>query len=74
MSGTYSIETFGSTDTICLVYDYEGIFMDYDDDSGNDSNSKITVELSAGQEYYFVVQAKNIYEYDAEYKIAMERS
>ena len=74
VSGTYSIETFGSTDTICLVYDYEGIFMDYDDDSGNDSNSKITVELSAGQEYYFVVQAKNIYEYDAEYKIAVERS
>lgn len=72
-SGTYNIQTSGSTDTIGLAYDYDGIYMSYDDNSGDASNCKMELELSGGEEYYFVIQSKNIYEYDAVYRVSVER-
>ena len=74
-SGTYTFKTTGNADTIGIVYDENGDFMDFSDDYGEeDLNCQITVDLVAGNEYYFAVQHSSVYMYDVSYRVVVEES
>ena len=54
-SRTYNIQTFGSMDTVIVLFEDdngESIFLAGDDDSGTDYNSKIALRLINGRRYY----------------------
>lgn len=74
-SGTYTFKTIGNADTIGIVYDENGDFMDFSDDySEKDLNCQITVDLVAGNEYYFAVKHSSVYMYDISYRVVVEKS
>jgi hypothetical protein len=53
-TGTYQIGTFGSADTLLVVFeeiDGEPVYLTGDDDSGDSRNAKVTVKLQAGRRY-----------------------
>ncbi len=51
-SGKYSMQTKGLYDTYGVLYDHQYVYLDSDDDNGQDSNFKIIRNLIAGQTYY----------------------
>lgn len=54
VSGTYTFYSFNSDfDTRAYAYDSSGEFITEDDDGGEDNNFKITLQMDAGQTYYF---------------------
>lgn len=55
--GWYGVQTQGSLDTVGYLYDAYGNQIDYDDDSGNDMNFKISKQLEYGETYYVKVKA-----------------
>ena len=59
VSGTYSIETFGDLDTQLGVYVGNGSLVQIDDDSGAGLNAKLSVNLTAGNDYFVVVRAES---------------
>ena len=74
-SGTYTFKTTGNTDTIGIVYDENGDYMDFGDDYSEENlNCQITVDLVAGNEYYFAVQHSSVYMYDVSYRVVVEES
>ena len=53
-SRKYKIETFGTMDTVMVLFEKNGseeIYLSGDDDSGTDFNSKIHIRLIKGREY-----------------------
>lgn len=55
VSRTYTMQTFGSMDTVMVLFeDDKGnpIYLDGDDDSGTNYNSKIEYRLISGRSYY----------------------
>lgn len=55
LSRTYSMQTFGSMDTVMVLFeddDGESIFLAGDDDSGTNYNSSIELRLINGRRYY----------------------
>ena len=54
-SGTLVVETTGNIDTYMFAYDSSGWQIAYDDDGGQGSNARITLNVSANQTYYFGV-------------------
>lgn len=56
-SGWYRIQTQGSLDTIGYLYDAYGNQIDYNDDSRNNLNFKITHQLEFWETYYVKVRA-----------------
>ena len=58
-SRKYNIETFGTMDTVMVLYEKtsgEDVYLAGDDDSGTDANSKITLRLIKGREYIIRVR------------------
>jgi len=55
-SGSYTIETTGTTDTFGYLYDSEMNFLVSDNDSGDVSNFKLTYNLTGRQKYYILAQ------------------
>jgi len=55
-SGTYTIYTTGSTDTMGYLYNSSRSMLAYNDDS-TDRNFRITYNLTAGQRYYVAIRA-----------------
>jgi hypothetical protein len=58
-SRKYNIETFGTMDTVMVLNEKtstEEVYLAGDDDSGTDSNSKITLRLIKGREYIIRVR------------------
>ena len=54
-SGEYCFYTNGETDTIGILYKEDFEQLEYDDDSGEVNNFKITYNCTAGQTYYISV-------------------
>ncbi|MEN8162793.1 MAG: hypothetical protein ABFS37_01580 [Acidobacteriota bacterium] len=54
-SGSFTFETTGSTDTELRLYDANGDAIASDDDSGADTNARITYTLVGGQKYSVAV-------------------
>ncbi|GGZ52407.1 M12 family metallopeptidase [Paraglaciecola chathamensis] len=55
ISRTYNIQTFGSLDTVIVLFEddnAEPIYLAGDDDSGTDYNAKISLRLINGRRYY----------------------
>lgn len=53
-TGTYEVGTFGSADTLLVVFedvDGEPVYLTGDDDSGEDRNARVSVKLQAGRRY-----------------------
>lgn len=53
-TGTYQIGTFGSADTLLVVFeeiDGEPVYLTGDDDSGESRNARVQVKLQAGRRY-----------------------
>jgi hypothetical protein len=58
-SGKYTIQTFGTMDTVMVLFEKTGseeIYLSGDDDSGTDFNSKINSRLIKGREYVIRVR------------------
>lgn len=58
-SKKYKIETFGTMDTLLVLFEKSGteeIYMAGDDDSGTDYNSKLYIRLIKGREYIIRVR------------------
>lgn len=65
-SKKYNIETFGTVDTVMVLFEKsrtEDIYMSADDDSGIDTNSKLYVRLIKGREY--IIRLRLYYAEDA---------
>ena len=56
-AGAYTIQTTGSDDTLIYVYDENGNYITYDDDSGIGRNASVTMNLTANAIYYARVSA-----------------
>lgn len=59
MSRKYKIETFGTMDTLMVLFERingQDVYMSGDDDSGTDFNSKIHLRLLKGREYVIRVR------------------
>lgn len=55
LSRTYTMQTFGSMDTVMVLFEDdngEPIYLAGDDDSGTNTNSKIETRLISGRTYY----------------------
>jgi hypothetical protein len=53
-SKKYKIETFGTMDTVMVLFERtatEDVYLSGDDDSGTDNNSKIYTRLIKGRQY-----------------------
>jgi hypothetical protein len=58
--GTYTIETYGETDTYLNLYDSDGITqLHFNNDGGTNKNAKIAYSLLANSWYYFEVKGVN---------------
>lgn len=55
-TATYSLTSNSQYDTYGYLYDSNGNLIASDDDSGNESNFKITQELNAGETYIYAVR------------------
>jgi Astacin (Peptidase family M12A) len=58
-SKKYKIETFGTVDTVMVLFEKSGgeeIYMSADDDSGTDTNSKLFIRLIKGRTYVIRVR------------------
>jgi hypothetical protein len=58
-SKKYKIETFGTVDTVMVLFEKSGgeeIYMSADDDSGTDNNSKLFIRLIKGRTYVIRVR------------------
>ena len=56
VTATYAFESTASTDTYGYLYNSSGTQLDYDDDSGDGHNFKLTYAMTAGTTYYFGVK------------------
>lgn len=56
-TGEYTFSTIGNNDMFAILCDSDGL-INFDSDSGSENNCSITETLSAGQEYYFIVQSE----------------
>lgn len=55
VSRKYTMQTFGSLDTVMVLFEDvngESVYLDGDDDSGSNFNAKIEARLLAGRTYY----------------------
>ena len=55
-TGSYTLKSTGSYDTVCCLYDAWNNQLAYNDDDGESSNFSLTYELTAGSEYFYEVQ------------------
>jgi hypothetical protein len=58
-TGTYQIGTFGSADTLLVVFEEIGgepVYLTGDDDSGESRNAKVRAKLQAGRRYIVSVR------------------
>lgn len=58
-NGIITVETFGNTDTYLDIYSNSYVFLYCDDDSGDDKNSRIEFNASAGQSFFIRLRAFN---------------
>lgn len=59
-TGYYEIITSGTTsDTMLFLFDSNGYFITYDDDSGVDRNARLLCDLEMAKTYYIAVQGYN---------------
>ncbi len=55
-SGEFTFETTGGMDTMMWLLDSQGNDLDFDDDSGQGLNSRITRSLQSGRRYFLQLQ------------------
>ena len=57
--GTLTLETTGNIDTWGCLWDYSGGYLDYDENSGQGRNFRISHQVSAGYRYSLQVGSQN---------------
>lgn len=70
---SYTFRTMGAGDTMAVLYDDDGNFMEFNNDiSDSNENCEITASLESGRQYFFAVKNERSYMYGNVYQVIVQ--